>query len=106
MIRSWSAFRSRMILFCFAITASTFSRSRSAGAPRRIASFRFSGLPARAVPNSLMISWKRRANGSRRVLLTRSFWTVCETFDAGMSGCGSSASSSSASGGPSGSQLM
>ena len=46
--------------------------SVSAGAPRRIASLRFSGLPASAVPNSLISSGSRRWNGSRSVFATRS----------------------------------
>ena len=55
-----------------------------AGAPRRIASLRLSGLPASAVPNSLIRSAKRCLNGSRSVFWTRSFWTVWETCDAGI----------------------
>ena len=42
----------------------TFFVSVSAGAPRRIALLRFSGLPARAVPNSLISSVSRSRNGS------------------------------------------
>ena len=93
-----------MIRFCEARTRSTFSVCASAGAPRRIASLRFSGLPASAVPNSLISSWSRRLNGSRRVLLTRSVWTVCSTRSAGTSG--SSGSPLDSTSGPSGSQSM
>ena len=49
---------------------------RRGGSP----ALRFSGLPASAVPNSLKISARRSLNGSRRVLLTRSFWTVVNVW--------------------------
>ena len=66
-----------MIVFWSARTRRHLAGLRSsAGAPRRIASLRFSPLPASAVPNSLMISVSRSLNGTRSVLWTRSFWTV------------------------------
>ena len=95
-----------MIVFWLARIRVTLRRSVSAGAPSRIASLRLSGLPANAVPNSLISSVSRSRNGSRRVFWTRSFWTVWATWLAGMSATGSSASSSSAIGGPAGSQEM
>ena len=105
---TWSEFalRSRMIVFWLARIRVTLRSWVSAGAPSRIASLRLSGLPASAVPNSLISSVSRSRNGSRSVFWTRSFWTVCETWLAGMSASGSSASSSSAIGGPAGSQEM
>ena len=105
MIWSELTLRSRMIAVLVGEDRwSPLRSSVSAGAPRRIASLRFSELPASAVPNSLMISWRRRLKGSRSVFWTRSVWTVCSTWLAGMSGFGSSVSSSSAIGGPAGSQ--
>ncbi len=55
---TWSelALRSRMIVFWLARIWVTLRSWVSAGAPSRIASLRLSGLPASAVPNSLMIS--------------------------------------------------
>ena len=45
---------------------------RSAGTPRRIASFRSSGRPARPAPSSFRISRKRSAVGRRMMFWTRS----------------------------------
>ena len=73
MIRSEFAFRSRIVVFWLASSFVTCRVCSKAGAPRRIALFRFSPLPARAVPNSLISSVNRSRNGSRRVLRTRSF---------------------------------
>ena len=95
-----------MIRFWLARICVTFRSWVSAGLPSRIASLRLSGLPASAVPNSLMISDRRWRKGSRRVFWTRSVCTVCSTWLAGMSGSGSSVSSSSVIGGPAGSQEM
>jgi hypothetical protein len=64
-VRFWLPRMSRTCLSCW-----------SAGAPERIAAFRFSALPSSAVPNSLMRSWRRSLNGSRRVFCARSGWTV------------------------------
>ena len=77
-----------MIVFWLARIWVTLRSWVSAGAPSRIASLRLSGLPASAVPNSLMISARRWRNGSRSVFWTRSVWTVCSTWLAGMSGSG------------------
>jgi hypothetical protein len=66
-ITSESAFSCAMIVFWRPRIFSTAPSSRSAGAPERIAALRFSAFPTRAVPNSLMISWRRRLKGSRRV---------------------------------------
>ena len=70
---TWSEFalRSRMIVFWLARILVTLRRSVSAGAPSRIASLRVSGLPANAVPNSLISSVSRSRYGSRRVFWTR-----------------------------------
>ena len=72
-----------MIVFWLARIRVTLRSSVSAGAPSRIASLRLSGLPASAVPNSLISSVSRSRKGSRSVFRTRSFWTVCETCSPG-----------------------
>src|SRR6478609_2370883 len=76
MILSESRLRLAMIVFWRARIASALRSAERVGAPRRIAAFRFFGLPARAVPNSFRIRAKRSLNGSRSVFCTRSFWTV------------------------------
>ncbi len=95
-----------MTRFWLARICVTLRSCVSAGLPSRIASLRLSGLPASAVPNSLMISDRRWRKGSRSVFWTRSVCTVCSTWLAGTSGSGSSVSSSSVIGGPAGSQEM
>ncbi len=101
-----------MIVFWSARILSASSSWRSAGAPRRIAALRFSPFPASAVPNSLMISCRRRLNGSRSVFWTRSactVWVVRSTGTLGSAVLGSSSSPSSSSAGigsPFGSQSM
>jgi len=85
MISSLLTLRSRIVRFWFARIARAPCSACRAGAPRRIAALRLSGLPASAVPNSLMISERRSLNGSRRVALTRSFWTVVLVWETGTS---------------------
>ena len=98
MISSESTLSWVMTLFWSASIFSARCRSWRAGAPRRIASFRFSGLPASAVPNSLIRSESRCLYGIRSVFATRSFCTVWLTS------FGTVAPSGSAS--PAGWQLM